>query len=128
MKKEKTDLPLKIEDLSSYRSQFDKERFWEKMRSIAQKTGASILKPFLLLYYVLEDDKVSAKTKAYIVGALGYFIIPFDLVPDFIAGLGFTDDLAVAALLLNHIKSNITPEIEERADTKIKEWLHNRTG
>ena len=60
---------------------------------------------------------------AYIVGALGYFILPIDLVPDFIAGLGYTDDLAVIAILMKHLKDNITPEIELRADAKIRDLL-----
>ena len=63
------------------------------------------------------------RDRAYIVGALGYFILPIDLVPDLIAGLGYTDDLAVIAILMKHLKDNLTPEIELRADAKIRDLL-----
>ncbi|MDR2145813.1 MAG: DUF1232 domain-containing protein [Tannerella sp.] len=44
-------------------------------------------------------------------------------MPDFIAALGFTDDLAVAAILLKQLKENITPEVKEKTDRKIRELL-----
>jgi uncharacterized membrane protein YkvA (DUF1232 family) len=76
------------------------------------------------LYYTLQDGDVPLKTKAYIIGALGYFILPLDMIPDFIAGLGYTDDIAVITLLLKHLRTNITPQIEEKTDMKIKEFLN----
>ena len=69
------------------------------------------------------SEHVTLRDKAYIVGALGYFILPIDLVPDLIAGLGYTDDLAVIAILMKHLKDNLTPEIELRADAKIRDLL-----
>ncbi len=93
------------------------------MRRIAQKVGTKVLHPVLLLYYMMKSDRVPIREKAYIVGALGYFILPVDLVPDFIAGLGYTDDLAVIAILMKHLKDNITPEIEARADAKIRDLM-----
>ncbi|MDR1763988.1 MAG: DUF1232 domain-containing protein [Dysgonamonadaceae bacterium] len=116
---------IRLEDTGRYGRYYDENRFWAKIRKIAQKAGQKALEPFMLLYYTLKDGNVSLKNKAYIVGALGYFILPTDLLPDFIAGLGYTDDMAVAYLLIRHLKSSITPEIREKTDKKLKEITGN---
>jgi len=116
--------PVKIDNISSFESRYDENKFWKKIRNIAQKTGATVLRPILTLYYTLQDGDVPIKEKVYIIGALGYFIIPTDVIPDFIVGLGYTDDLAVIAILLKQIKNNITPQIEKKVEQKIYELLH----
>ncbi len=107
----------------SFESHYNEKRFWKKIGHIAKKVEASVLRPILLLYYTLKDGNVPIREKAYIIGALGYFIIPTDLIPDFIAGLGYTDDLAVMAILLKQVKDNITPQIEKKVESKIKELI-----
>ena len=94
--------------------------------TLTQKVGGSVLKPVLLLFYMMKSDSVSLKDKAYIVGALGYFVLPIDIVPDFLAGLGYTDDLAVITLLIKYLKDNITPEIEMRVDAKIHDLMETK--
>ena len=119
-----SNLPIRrLDDTKQYGEYYDENRFWKKVKRIAKKTGRTVLRPVLLLYYLMQDSHVSIKDKAYIIGALGYFVLPIDIFPDFIVGLGYTDDLAVIGLLLRHLHNNITPEIEMRADTKINELL-----
>jgi uncharacterized membrane protein YkvA (DUF1232 family) len=36
-----------------------------------------------------------------------YFVMPVDLIPDFIAGLGFVDDAALLARTMKSVKSDI---------------------
>lgn len=55
--------------------------------------------------------------------AWGYFILPFDLIPDVIIGLGFTDDIAAITLAYNAVASSITPEIKEKTNMKLAEWF-----
>lgn len=51
---------------------------------------------------------------------LGYFILPFDLVPESVLPIiGFTDDVAVMTFVLKMVKDSITPEIRRKADQKI---------
>lgn len=114
----------RLDDTRKYGEYYDENRFWKKAKRITKRTGRTVLRPVLLLYYLMQDSHVSIKDKAYIIGALGYFVLPIDLLPDFIVGLGYTDDLAVVGLLLKHLHDSITPEIEERADMKINELLH----
>ncbi|MDR2916648.1 MAG: DUF1232 domain-containing protein [Tannerella sp.] len=123
MESKEKHLLANIDITSSFESHYNEKRFWKKIGHIAKKVEASVLHPILLLYYTLRDGNVSIKDKAYIIGALGYFIIPTDVIPDFIAGLGYTDDLAVMAILLKQVKDNITPQIENKVESKIKELL-----
>ena len=120
---EETNLPIRqLEEATSYSKYYDDKRFWRKVRRIAQKVGGSVLKPVLLLFYMMKSDAVSLKDKAYIVGALGYFVLPIDII----AGLGYTDDLAVITLLIKYLKDNITPDIEMRAEAKIRDLMEEK--
>ena len=68
--------------------------------------------------------KRQVKHKAYIIGALGYFILPIDLIPDGILPvIGFTDDIAVMTLVISMIKDSITPEIKARANDRVVEIM-----
>ncbi|MDR0844161.1 MAG: DUF1232 domain-containing protein [Tannerella sp.] len=119
-------LPVQsVEEAEQYEEYYDEDLFWKKIRRIARKVGKTVLRPVLLLYYTMQDGRVSLRDKAYIFGALGYFILPVDLIPDFIAVLGYTDDLAVIYLLLKHVAKNVTPEIEAQADATLRELLHS---
>ena len=104
-----------------YQEHYSEKGFLDKIKSIAKSAGDKILYYALLLYYMMISDQVSIKNKGLICGALGYFILPTDLIPDFILALGFTDDLAVIMLVYKAIKSSITLQIEERAKQRLKE-------
>jgi len=72
------------------------------------------------MYYALRDSKTPLKVKALIGAALAYFIMPFDLIPDWIVGLGFTDDLAVVMMVLRQLSGSITPEHYELARRRLQ--------
>ena len=61
--------------------------------------------------------------KSKIYGALGYFILPLDILPDFIPLAGFTDDLTAVIWALHTVWKNITPEIKAQAAAKTREWF-----
>lgn len=63
------------------------------LKSLQKKAGSSVLYAVLLLYFTLQKPKVLVKAKTTIIGALGYFILPLDLIPDIALGVGYTDDL-----------------------------------
>lgn len=122
------DIPFEeVTEIQKYGSYYSDNRFWKKVLRIAKKVGATVLKPGFLLYYLLQDEKVPLKHKAYIVGALGYFILPFDFIPETIFPvLGFTDDIAVMTFVLNLVSEIITPEIKAKADAKVAELLQTK--
>ncbi|TDL34877.1 DUF1232 domain-containing protein [Jeotgalibacillus sp. S-D1] len=67
---------------------------------------------FYLLINVVRDKRVSTKDKAIAAGAIGYFILPFDLIPEGLIGPGgYIDDLIVASFVLQSIVNNLSPDI-----------------
>ena len=88
----KTDLTSK--DLVKYEGNYSEGAFWEKVKKIASKAGVKTIYYALVLYYTLTDPSTPAKYKAVIMGALGYFILPFDLLPDLLPFAGLADDWA----------------------------------
>ena len=101
-----------------------RQNFWPKL----QQNLARI--PFadevLAAWYCATDQKTPLKVKGTLFGALAYFILPIDVVPDFILGLGFTDDLAVLMTAMTLMKNHITQDHRDRARdtvTRLKSGL-----
>ncbi len=117
----------KYEDVSDktekYKKYYSKEDFWTKVKKYAVKAGADLIGKALELYYVLREAGTPAWVKGLCVGALGYFISPFDIIPDVVPIIGFTDDLAVLLLTASAVSRYITPEIRKKAREKVKAIL-----
>ncbi|HEX5930226.1 MAG TPA: YkvA family protein, partial [Methyloceanibacter sp.] len=60
-------------------------------------------------YYCALDPATPMRVRGMLLAALAYFILPFDLVPDIIAGLGFADDAALITAVVGMVAANITP-------------------
>ena len=115
-------------NLDDYAQFFNDSKLWKKLKKVAQKAGRKAVYYVLVLYYVARDPAVPSGLKLKILGALGYFILPLDFIPDAILGLGFTDDLAALAWALFKIKKYITPEIERKARERLREWFGPEEG
>lgn len=117
------DVPFEeVHEIRKYEVYYSEKNLWKKVGRVAKKAGATVIRPVLTLYYLLQDDKVSLQHKAYIIGALGYFILPFDFIPESILPIiGFTDDVAVMTFALKLVKDSITPDIRRKTDQKILE-------
>ena len=111
------------EDLEKYSSHYNENDLWEKLQKFARKAGIKVTYAALLLYYVLKNPATSTKDRAKIIGALGYFILPIDLIPDFIPVAGYTDDLAALVWGVYCVIKSITPEVKAQAAAKLHEWF-----
>ena len=109
--------------IEKYGKNYSEEDFWAKVKKVARKAGAKVIYVALILYYELSDETVSLKEKGIILGALGYFILPVDLIPDFLPIAGYTDDLAALVAAFAYVKSHLTPEVRMRARTKLCDWF-----
>ena len=115
-------------NLDEYAKYFNDSKLFGKLKKVAAKAGRKAVYYVLVLYYVSRDPAVPTKLKIKVLGALGYFILPLDFIPDAILGLGFTDDLAALAWALFTIKKYITPEIEKKARERLREWFGPEEG
>ena len=118
----RTDDP-KGEEMVKYAKHYDENELWEKLRKFGRKAGIKVTYAALLLYYVLKNPATSGKDRAKIIGALGYFILPIDLIPDFIPIAGYTDDLAALTWGIYCVIKSITPEVKANAAAKLHEWF-----
>lgn len=112
-------------DNSKYLNDYSDDSFFKKIKNTFSKAGVQVVYGALLLFYALKDPKVPAKAKATILGALGYFIAPLDLIPDLAPGVGYGDDLAAIIMALGVVSIYITPETKKKAREKTKEWFSN---
>lgn len=119
MEKTKTDLP----DFMSYKDKFTQNGFIDKVSRIAKRAGAKLVYAALILYYTLQNDKVSVKDKTLIIGALGYLISPLDVMPDAIPIVGLGDDLSVLIYVLHKVWGDVSNEIKEKAHEKLSKWF-----
>ncbi len=88
-------------------------RFWPKLRrSLAHIPFAPEL---TAAWYCAADPQTPAKVRAVLLAALAYFVVPADIIPDFIAGLGFTDDLTVLLTAITMVRGHITQTHHEKA-------------
>jgi len=113
-----------LETAPQYERHYNEDGFWKKVKHVAAQVGAKVLYPALQLYYLLQSEEVPVKAKTFIIGALGYLILPADLVPDFIPALGFTDDLTALMLALRTVNKHLTPEINRLAKEQTDKLLN----
>lgn len=102
----------------SEKESYVKENFWGKVKKFGAKVP--LLKDVVAMYYCLLDEKTPLKAKASITLALVYFISPIDAIPDFIAALGFTDDIGIIATTLLLIKTQLKEEHYAQAESYLK--------
>lgn len=101
------------------RSEKVKRGFWR----VLHKAGRHI--PFadeiVAAYYCALDQRTPLRVRMTLMAALAYFILPFDAVPDLLAGIGFTDDMAVLMAALTAVRSHITPAHRLAAQNALQE-------
>lgn len=109
-------------DNSKYKDSYSDSGFWGKIAECASKAGRGAIENALRLYYAMEKGKANAPQIAAILGALGYFISPVDLIPDFLPG-GLVDDAGVLATAIGTLACCADPEVKRAAQDKVREWF-----
>ena len=90
-----------------------RREFWRKARRVAARLPFA--EDLLAAYYCALDRDTPFQVKAALLGALAYFVLPFDVIPDMMPIFGFADDAAVLATALRLVASHMRPEHREAA-------------
>ena len=106
-----------------FRSPYSDAAFHSKLLRFAGAIGREGLRSALILYYTLQRKDLPVKTRAIILGALGYLILPADVVPDIIPMLGFTDDIGILAAALAAVAMYVDDASRAKADAALERWL-----
>jgi uncharacterized membrane protein YkvA (DUF1232 family) len=99
------------------------ESFWDKLAKHATAAGPKVVHDVLVLFYTLKDPATPNRIKAAIMGALAYFIMPLDAIPDTIIGLGYLDDIGVLAWGYDIVSKHISDTAVKDATRTSRKWF-----
>jgi len=94
-----------------------RQGFWEKARRTLGKVPFT--EDAVAAFYCATDSATPLPIRATLFGALAYFILPFDAIPDMLVGVGFTDDAAIMIAAFTAAKVHITEAHRDKA----RAWL-----
>ena len=98
-----------------------RRRFWIKLKKVAARLPFT--EDLLAAYYCAFDKETPRHVQLALLGAIAYFILPFDFIPDMLPVLGFTDDAAVLATALRMVATHITPDHRAAARATLQRGL-----
>jgi uncharacterized membrane protein YkvA (DUF1232 family) len=101
------------------RSERVRRRFWSTFRKAARHIPFA--DDLVAAWFCALDPATPHKVRAVLLAALAYFILPFDTIPDIVAGIGFSDDIAVLVAAISMVRAHITPEHREAARRTLSE-------
>ena len=122
MSNKSTDGDINV-DIEIYEKQYSENKFWSKITAVAKKAGIKVIYMALLLYYALDNTSLSVKDRALIIGALGYFILPLDVVSDLMPAIGFLDDAAILLAITKLLIVGIDRKVVALAKGKLSQWF-----
>jgi len=92
--------------------------FWPKVGRTAARLPFA--RQLVSVYYAARDPETPTAAKGLMLGALAYFVLPADAIPDILAGVGFTDDAAVITAVIATLGTNIRPRHRQAAERALK--------
>jgi len=98
-----------------------RRRFWIKLKRVV--ANLPFAEDLLAAYYCAFDKQTPRHVQVALLGAIAYFILPFDFIPDMMPILGFTDDAAVLATAIRMVATHIRPEHRDAARATLKRGI-----
>jgi len=114
---------LEIIDEKKANKIYSKEKFWQKLGRQAKKAGINVVYLALVLFFMAKSPNFPTKDKAMIIAGLAYFILPIDVVPDFIPVAGYSDDLAVLIFIIGKVAYSVDDYSKNKAKEALKKWF-----
>lgn len=96
-----------------------RSKFWSTLRRAVRQIPFA--EELVAAYYCALDSSTPTRVRATLLAALVYFVLPFDAVPDVLAGIGFTDDATVLLAAIAMVRAHITPIHRQAARSALAE-------
>jgi len=93
--------------------------FWPKVKRVLGRV--SFVEDAVAAYYCARDPETPFRVKAVLMGALAYFVLPLDVVPDFLVAVGLVDDAAVIGYAFKYVSRYVEPVHRDRARTALRD-------
>jgi uncharacterized membrane protein YkvA (DUF1232 family) len=114
--------------MAEHETEYSEQSFWDKLKGYAIAAGREVVEKALTLYYCHRDADTPAWARRVIVGALAYFILPTDAIPDLIPGAGYTDDLGALAMALTILAAHVKQEHVRQARVTLERWFSDASA
>ncbi len=98
-----------------------KRDFWRTIKKAAR--AVPFMDEVVAAYYCALDQQTPARVRMILLGALGYFVLPFDTIPDFLIAFGFSDDVAVLTMAITAVRGYITPAHRKAAQDALRDSI-----
>jgi uncharacterized membrane protein YkvA (DUF1232 family) len=112
--------PMHSPDPSDAARWYSGPALWRTLGNAAAHAGKKTLFSALMLFHCLKDRDTPAWARGVILGALGYLILPTDLVPDIIPAAGYGDDWGAIVVALATVAAYIKDEHKARARAQLE--------
>lgn len=117
---EKENINLEKEE---YKKEYNEKNFFDKLKKVLKVVGVKGVYMLLLLYNTLQRKDIPPKEKSIIIGALGYFILPLDALPDITPIVGYSDDIFALGMAILKVMPYIDDEMKEKSREQIIKWF-----
>jgi uncharacterized membrane protein YkvA (DUF1232 family) len=117
---EKENINLEKEE---YKKEYNEKNFFDKLKKVLKVVGVKGVYMLLLLYNTLQRKDIPPKEKSIIIGALGYFILPLDALPDITPIVGYSDDIFALGMAILKVMPYIDNEMKEKSREQIMKWF-----
>ena len=102
---------------------YSEPRFREKLARVARLAGRELVEKALWLFFAARRPETPRWARATVYGALAYFVVPLDAIPDLAPIAGYTDDLGVLAFAVATIAAYIDEGVRERTRRVLARWF-----
>ena len=107
----------------NFESSYSDSGYWQKLKDFGLTAGKAVVEKSLWLYYAAQRPETPVWAKTVVYGALGYFILPTDAIPDFTPIVGYSDDLGAITVAVATIAAFINDEVKAKARQKLQQWF-----
>ncbi len=95
--------------------------FWAKLKRVSRQLP--FVEDLVAAYFCATDPATPKRVKLILLGAVAYFVLPTDAVPDFLPLIGFADDAAMLAAAISQVAGAINDSHREKAREVLKDEL-----